>query len=418
MLISQNFRTAFRGLTANKLRSALTILGIVIGVAAVVALMAIGNGATSSITSRIESNGTNLITIMTARFRPNAGTPAQFSYLTLDDYQALKTGLANVAAIAPSYQSNYDVKQGSESLRVSVTGITEDYFKVNTSNEVELGRAITAKDRAAKNRIAVIGSQTAEDLFLGLSPLNKVIKINGVNFTIVGVLKEQDSAGFTNSNDVILIPLETGYAKLFGANAVYDGKKVVNTISLSAASAEAVDSVMTQAESILRAKHDLLPTEDSDFTISSQSQILDTLSSVTTTLTVFLGAIAGISLLVGRNRHHEHHAGLRHGAHARDRAAQGRRSAQGPHPVPVPGGDHHPECPRRRDRNPAGGGHRGGVHRAGVDHCGGQSLLHFDVFFLRGGHRPVLRTLSRLPGCQPAPHGSATVRVNLINSKE
>jgi putative ABC transport system permease protein len=120
-----------------------------------------------------------------------------------------------------------------------------------------------------------------------------------VNFTIIGVLKEQDSAGFTNSNDVILVPLETGYAKLFGANAVYDGKKVVNTISLSAASAEAVDSVMTQAESILRAKHDLLPTDDSDFTISSQSQILDTLSSVTTTLTVFLGAIAGISLLVG-----------------------------------------------------------------------------------------------------------------------
>jgi putative ABC transport system permease protein len=299
MLISQNFRTAFRGLTANKLRSALTILGIVIGVAAVVALMAIGNGATSSITSRIESNGTNLITIMTARFRPNAGTPAQFSYLTLDDYQALKTGLANVAAIAPSYQSNYDVKQGSESLRVSVTGVTEDYFKVNTANEVELGRMITAKDRSAKNRVAVIGSQTADDLFQGLNPVNKVIKINGVNFTIIGVLKEQDSAGFTNSNDVILVPLETGYAKLFGANAVYDGMKVVNTIAISAASADAVDSVMAQAESILRAQHDLLPTEDSDFTISSQSQILDTLSSVTTTLTVFLGAIAGISLLVG-----------------------------------------------------------------------------------------------------------------------
>jgi len=299
MLISQNFRTAFRGLTANKLRSALTILGIVIGVAAVVALMAIGNGATSSITSRIESNGTNLITIMTARFRPNAGTPAQFSYLTLNDYQALKAGLSNVAAIAPSYQSNYDVKQGSESLRVSVTGVTEDYFKVNTANEVELGRMITAKDRSAKNRVAVIGSQTADDLFQGLNPVNKVIKINGVNFTIIGVLKEQDSAGFTNSNDVILVPLETGYAKLFGANAVYDGMKVVNTIAISAASADAVDRVMSQAESILRAQHDLLPTEDSDFTISSQSQILDTLSSVTTTLTVFLGAIAGISLLVG-----------------------------------------------------------------------------------------------------------------------
>jgi putative ABC transport system permease protein len=299
MLFSQNIRTAFRGLTANKLRSGLTILGIVIGVAAVVALMAIGNGATSSITSRIQSNGTNLISIQTARFRPNAGTPAQFSYLTYDDYKALKAGLTNVAGIAPAYQSQYDVKQGKQSLRVEVVGITPDYFSVNTGKEVELGRAIAESDLNAQNRVAVIGSQTSADLFLGLSPLNKVVKINGVNFTIVGVLKAQDSSGFGNANDIVLIPLETGYVKLFGANAVHDGQRVVSNIALSAKTADAVDGVIAQSETILRKQHKLMPTADSDFTVSSQSQILSTLTSITSTLTIFLGAIAGISLLVG-----------------------------------------------------------------------------------------------------------------------
>src|SRR5512135_241344 len=123
MLFSQNLRTAFRGLTTNKLRSALTILGIVIGVAAVVALMAIGNGATSSITSRIQGSGSNLINIFSGRFQRNGGGPAQFSYLTYKDYLALKAGLTEVAAIAPTFQSSYTVKQGSQSLRSQVIGI-------------------------------------------------------------------------------------------------------------------------------------------------------------------------------------------------------------------------------------------------------------------------------------------------------
>jgi putative ABC transport system permease protein len=299
MLISQNLRTAFRGLTANKLRSALTILGIVIGVAAVVALMAIGNGATSSITSRIQSNGTNLISVSAARFRPNAGTPAQFSVVTYDDYKALKAGLSNVSAIAPAYQSSYDVKHGNQSLRVQVVGITEDYFSVHTSSSVELGRNINAGDVSKQNRVAVIGSQTSSDLFQGLSPLNKTIKINGVNFTVVGVLKQQDSSGFENANDIVLIPLDTGYVKLFGANAIHAGKRVLSSITLSASSAEAVDSVMSQTDTIMRRAHKLLPTDTADYNVSSQTQILSTLSSVTTTLTIFLGAIAGISLLVG-----------------------------------------------------------------------------------------------------------------------
>jgi putative ABC transport system permease protein len=299
MLISQNLRTAFRGLTANKLRSALTILGIVIGVAAVVALMAIGNGATSSITSSITSNGTNLISVSAARFRPNAGSPSQFSVVTYNDYLALKAGLSNVSGIAPAYQSNYDVKAGKQDIRVQVVGATDEYFTVHPSSTVALGSNFTAGDNNALKRVAVIGSQTSTDLFQGLSPINRIIKINGVPFTVIGVLKQQDSTGFENANDIVIIPLETGYAKLFGANAVYDGKQVLGSVTVSASSADAVDSVMSQADTIMRAQHKLLPTDTADYSISSQSQILSTLSGVTTTLTIFLGAIAGISLLVG-----------------------------------------------------------------------------------------------------------------------
>jgi putative ABC transport system permease protein len=298
MLFSQIVRTAFRGLTANKLRSSLTILGLVIGVAAVVALMAIGKGATSSITSRIQGSGTNLISIFSGRFQRNAGGPAQFSFLTLKDYEALKAGLTDVSGIAPTYQSSYDVKQAAQSIRVQVVGITEDYFPVHSA-EVDLGRAINAGDRAAQSRVAVIGSQTSTDLFQGLSPLGRLIKINGVNFTVVGVLKAQDAAGFENPNDTVLIPLETGYGKLFGASAVQDNQRVVSSIALSASTADAVDAVMSQAENILRVQHGLLPSQDADFTINSQTQLLSTLTSVTTTLTVFLGSIAAISLLVG-----------------------------------------------------------------------------------------------------------------------
>jgi putative ABC transport system permease protein len=271
---------------------------MVIGVAAVVALMAIGNGATSSITEKIEGNGTNLVSVMAARFRQNAGTPSQFSYITYDDYLVLRAGLENISGISPTYQGNYDVKQGNQNLRVSVNGITEDYFPVTTT-EVEIGRGITAEDGKSLARVAVIGSQTSEDLFQGLSPIGRTIKINGVNFKVVGVLKEQDSSGFSNSNDVVLIPLATGYIKLFGSNAIQDGEKILSGISMSATTADDVDSVMTKAESILRAQHGLLPSEDADFTVSSQSEMLSTLTSITTTLTVFLGAIAGISLLVG-----------------------------------------------------------------------------------------------------------------------
>lgn len=299
MLISQNILTALRGLMANKLRSALTILGIVIGVAAVVALMAIGNGATSSITNRISSNGSNLLNIQAGRSqRPAPGAQFAPTFLTYKDYQALAATLTDVAGIAPAYQSRYTVTQGVQSSTVAVTGITEDYLKVHTY-DVALGRGITANDRTKLTQVAVIGSTTAEDLFPNEMPVGRTIRMNNQNFTVIGTLKSKGSTGFDNQDDVVFIPLETGYSKLFGANAVQNGEKMVNAIAVSANSAETVDSVSAQITFVLRHQHHLKPDAADDFRVQNQAELLSTLSSVTTTLTTFLGAIAALSLLVG-----------------------------------------------------------------------------------------------------------------------
>ena len=299
MLISQNILTALRGLMANKLRSALTILGIVIGVAAVVALMAIGNGATSSITNSISSNGSNLLNIQAGRSqRPAPGAQVAPTYLTYADYEALSRTLTDIAGIAPAYQSSYTVTQGTQSSTTTVTGITEDYLKVHTY-EIDKGSGITANDRKKQSQVAVIGATTAENLFPSGSPVGQSIKINKVTFTVVGTLQSKGSSGFNNEDDVVFIPLETGYSKLFGSNAVQNGEKVVNAIAVSASSANTVDSVSAQITFVLRHQHHLKTTAADDFRISNQAALLSTLTSVTTTLTTFLGAIAALSLLVG-----------------------------------------------------------------------------------------------------------------------
>jgi putative ABC transport system permease protein len=300
MLITQNLLTALRGLMANKLRSALTILGIVIGVAAVVALMAIGNGATSSITDRIASNGSNLLNIQSGRSQRPAAGSAQMAptYLTYKDYLALTKTLTEVAGIAPAYQGRYTVTLGTESATISVTGVTEAYLSVHTY-ELESGRNLTTTDRSKQSQVALVGATIVEDYFSGTSPLGKTLKINNATFTVVGTLKSKGSSGFDNQDEVIFIPLETGYSKLFGSNAIQNGEKVVSAIAVSASSAETVDSVSAQITFVLRHQHHLKTAEADDFRVQNQAELLSTLTSVTATLTTFLGAIAALSLLVG-----------------------------------------------------------------------------------------------------------------------
>jgi putative ABC transport system permease protein len=292
----ENFRIALRALAANKLRSGLTMLGIIIGVAAVVALMAVGKGATSGITSRVQGLGTNLITVSSARFFQQSGGQDQNLYYA--DYQAIETEISGAATVAPYYQTQANVISGDRQSQYSVTGVTSQFASVRAYT-VARGRFITDQDNAGEARVVVLGSQTASDLFSGLNPVGRQIQINGISFTVIGVLEAKGSAGFGSADDVILIPLQTGYTRLFEGRAVSGGKRLLSGIALSTAQPDQVDSIISRVEYTLRKQHNLTLHDTLGFSVASQSQLLSTLTGITSTLTALLGAIAAISLLVG-----------------------------------------------------------------------------------------------------------------------
>ncbi len=301
MLLSENLKVALRALLANKMRSVLTILGIVIGVATVVALLSIGQGATASITNQIRSTGSNLLNISPGRqqvgFRGD-GASRQASHLYYADYDLLQRTLGNnVAAIIPTVQSSYTIKYGDQSIDAAVAGTTPAVQDVR-SFQLANGRFLTDGDNKSDALVAIVGSQVATDLFGSASPMNNIISINGVKFTVVGVLASK-GASFGSPDDTIFVPIQTGYDKLFGQTSLFDGKQTVNNIIISAKTTDSMNTVSAEATYLLRRSHNLKPSDDADFNIQNQTDILNTLNTVTQTLTIFLGAIAGISLLVG-----------------------------------------------------------------------------------------------------------------------
>jgi putative ABC transport system permease protein len=250
------------------------------------------------VTSRVEGLGSNLISISSARNLRQAGIDALPTSLYYSDYQAIVKDTNNVVGISPSYQTSAQVMYGANQSQFTVTGVTPEFASVQAYT-VAQGRFINNGDNSAETRIVVLGSQAAIDLFSGLNPMGRDIIINGINFTVVGVLASKGSTGFFSTDDVILIPLETGYSRLFGGRALDNGKRVLSSISISASDPNVVNSVISQVEYILRRDHGLTLHDTLPFSVSSQSQALSTLTSITTTLTAFLGAIAGISLFVG-----------------------------------------------------------------------------------------------------------------------
>jgi putative ABC transport system permease protein len=298
MNILENIRISFRALAANKLRSGLTMLGIIIGVAAVVALMSIGRGATRSVTSRVEGLGSNMISVSSARNVRQAGVGAQTTPLYYSDYQAIAKDTSNVIGISPTYQTSAQVMYGANQSQYTITGVNPEFASVNAYT-IAQGRFISNADNSAEARVVVLGSQAAADLFSGLNPMGRDITINGINFSVVGVLASKGTTSFFSQDEIILIPIETGYARLFGGRALTNGQHTLSSISLSAANPNVVNTVISQVEYILRRDHGLTLHDTLPFSVSSQSQALSTLTSITTTLTAFLGAIAGISLFVG-----------------------------------------------------------------------------------------------------------------------
>ncbi len=296
---SQNIRSALRALMANKLRSALTMLGIVIGVGSIVALLSVGTGAQSSITNQISSLGANMITIYSGtrnQSAPSGAGGGATAPLTYEEAKELK-GLTGVAAVSPLVSSRQTLKYQTSQATVLVVGL-EPADAIVHPDQLDHGRFISAADVTNKSRVAVVGSQVVTDLFGGLDPVGKSIKINGILFQVVGVLKSQGSGGFGFSLDLTAyVPITTAMARL--ANSRVGSQQSISTIEVSATSSESIDTAIAAIKTKLRTLHKIGAGASDDFTVQSQSDILATMTSVTIALTVFLGAIAGISLLVG-----------------------------------------------------------------------------------------------------------------------
>jgi putative ABC transport system permease protein len=294
MNLSESFLTALDSLLANKLRAALTMLGVIIGVAAVIALMSIGNGVNSFITGEIQAIGTNLLVIFTDQDN-SGGYPA----LSLSDVAALSDPLNAPALgeVAASAEGIQDVVYGTQSSRTTVSGITANYLSVNNLDEFQSGDGLTETDIDTKARVAVLGAEVAQDLFEETFPVGESVKINGVSYRVVGVLTESGS-GFNNNDGNVYVPVSTAHSRLF-ADRTRDGEKAVNAIIAQASSEEQTDTAIQQITETLRRQHGIIYATDDDFTILSQSDLLETFDTVTATLTAFLGAVAGISLVVG-----------------------------------------------------------------------------------------------------------------------
>lgn len=293
--IGQNLGIAVDALMANKLRSILTMLGVVIGVMSVVALLSVGQGAQASVTERIQGTGLNILTISSGRGGFGGGNSQTLTYA---DAQALEKSLTGIDGVLSQYSGNMTVRSDAATITVSVRGVTSKYAEL-TNMDMELGNFISNLDDSGRNRVAVLGSDASEELFGGVNPVGRSIRINGKRFEVIGVLDEQDSTGGQNANLDIYVPLNTGYRNLFDAKAKGSSDNLVSNIRVVVTNVDDVETVKTQVEAILRDRHKLKADADNDFNVFDQQSLLETAQQITGVLTVLLGAIASVSLIVG-----------------------------------------------------------------------------------------------------------------------
>jgi putative ABC transport system permease protein len=300
MNVSENIRIALRSLSANKLRSTLTMLGVIIGVAAVISLMSIGRGAQASIDNQINSLGTNLLFVSPGAASSNGVRQAEGSAetLTYQDAQALNdpVNLPAVAAVAPQVQSFGQAVYRGNNANAPILGVTPDYQNVRNYT-VQNGDFISQANVTGRSQVAVLGATIAAELFTnGQDPIGQSIRINNVPFRIIGVLQSQGGGGFGSQDDQILVPITTAMARL-QRNRAGGGGDLVSQITVQAVSANQMTAATQQIEAVLRQRHHILYQDD--FTIRSQQDILASANQITGIMTLFLGGVAGISLLVG-----------------------------------------------------------------------------------------------------------------------
>jgi putative ABC transport system permease protein len=290
-------RVSIESLTGHKLRSFLTMLGVVIGVGAVIALVAVGQGTQAQVVSQFASLGANMLTVQ-------AGSDSQFSRgglrqtvraLNASDVDAIKGLATGVALVSPEYNANATVTYQGKTTSTSVTGVTAEYAPVRNWS-VSLGRFVTAEDDTNMASVAILGEKTVETLFgsATANPIGETIRINRQSYEVIGVLKAKGQSGPSNQDAVVMIPLRTAQLKLGGA-----GTTSLRTIALQVRSAGEMDLAQAQVTAILRSLHGIQTGGSDDFTVRNQSDIVATVEATTSTFTTLLGSIAAISLLVG-----------------------------------------------------------------------------------------------------------------------
>jgi putative ABC transport system permease protein len=300
MNVMETARIALRSLSANKMRSTLTMLGIVIGVASVIALMGVGRGASAAIGSKISGLGTNLLFVSpgstsSGGVRSAAGSAATLTYqdaLALMDTESAPV----VAAVAPQVDTYSQIVYQGDNVNARVLGVTAAYASVRNA-VVQEGEFLSEDNVTAKSSVVVLGANVAGELFTdGQDPVGQTIRINNISFKVVGVLEAKGSSGMGNQDDQVIVPITTAMARL-SRNQTSSGISV-SQISVQVADKSQMDAAIQQITAILEERHTITGGAD-DFSVQSQDTLLESATQVTDILTLFLGGVAGISLLVG-----------------------------------------------------------------------------------------------------------------------
>jgi putative ABC transport system permease protein len=283
-------RVALTSIRGNLFRAALTMLGVIIGVAAVITMLALGTGAQRAVEQQLEALGANVITVTTwMRFAQGI---AREQALTTDDAEALRIEARNVSAVAPEQSSRQQVKLGNRNLNLSVIGTTQDHAAVN-GFELEAGRMLTAIDDSSRRRVAVLGGEVPEQLGTTAEALlGRSIQIKSLPFEVVGVYRKKGAIGFGNPDDDIYIPVSTSEFRVVGNDRVQN-------IAVQVAPGVEPAQAMVEIERVVRREHGLAPGADNDFTVVDRKQFLATQQQTTQILSFLLAGIAGVSLVVG-----------------------------------------------------------------------------------------------------------------------
>lgn len=293
-MFAESVKMAIDGMITNKMRTFLTLLGIIIGVAAVIAMISLGLGVKSQIKENISSLGSNLLIISpggrtSSGARLASGTGVRLTY---DDAKAIEKNVSGIEYVAPSVSSSYQLVVGNQNWTAIVEGTTPNIIDIR-SFKIEEGRMFTDKDLDSRARVAVIGQTIVDNLFPDGDPVGKIVRINKAPFKVVGVLGVKgQSANGQDQDDVVYIPLTTAQQRMMGIT-------YLNRITVQAQNEDVINEAQADIETLLRTRHKIKDGSDDDFTVRNLAALMDTMMDTANTITLLLGNIAAISLLVG-----------------------------------------------------------------------------------------------------------------------